>query len=53
MTLLHFQQAGHKPYALVGGGPQAWLAILEIFKKEILLDEVTLNKMWECIKINC
>ena len=44
MTLLHFQQAGHKPYALVGGATGMVGDPSGKSQERNLLDETTLNK---------
>lgn len=50
MTLIHFQQAGHKPIALVGGA--TGMIGDPSFKsaERNLLDEATLNHNVECLK---
>jgi tyrosyl-tRNA synthetase len=50
MTLLHFQQAGHKPYALVGGATGMVGDPSGKSQERNLLDEETLNKNVEGIK---
>ena len=50
MTLLHFQQAGHKPYALVGGATGMVGDPSGKSQERNLLDEDTLNKNIEGIK---
>lgn len=50
MTLLHFQQAGHKPYALVGGATGMVGDPSGKSQERNLLDEATLNKNVEGIK---
>ena len=50
MTLLHFQQAGHKPYALVGGATGMVGDPSGKSQERNLLDETTLNKNIEGIK---
>jgi len=50
MTLLHFQQAGHKPYALVGGATGMVGDPSGKSQERNLLDEATLNKNIEGIK---
>jgi tyrosyl-tRNA synthetase len=50
MTLLHFQQAGHKPYALVGGATGMVGDPSGKSQERNLLDETTLNKNVEGIK---
>ena len=50
MTLLHFQQAGHKPYALVGGATGMVGDPSGKSQERNLLDEETLNKNIEGIK---
>lgn len=50
MTLLHFQQAGHKPFALVGGATGMVGDPSGKSQERNLLDETTLNKNVEGIK---
>ncbi len=50
MTLLHFQKAGHKPYALVGGATGMVGDPSGKSQERNLLDEDTLNKNIEGIK---
>lgn len=50
MTLLHFQQAGHKPYALVGGATGMVGDPSGKSQERNLLDEETLNNNVEGIK---
>ena len=50
MTLLHFQQAGHKPYALVGGATGMVGDPSGKSQERNLLDEDALNKNVEGIK---
>lgn len=50
MTLLHFQQAGHKPYALVGGATGMVGDPSGKSQERNLLDEETLNRNVEGIK---
>jgi len=50
MTLLHFQQAGHKPYALVGGATGMVGDPSGKSQERNLLDEATLNHNVEGIK---
>jgi tyrosyl-tRNA synthetase len=50
MTLLHFQKAGHKPYALVGGATGMVGDPSGKSQERNLLDEETLNKNVEGIK---
>lgn len=50
MTLLHFQQAGHKPYALVGGATGMVGDPSGKSQERNLLDEHTLNHNVEGIK---
>jgi tyrosyl-tRNA synthetase len=50
MTLLHFQQAGHKPYALVGGATGMVGDPSGKSQERNLLDEEALNKNVEGIK---
>ena len=50
MTLLHFQKAGHKPYALVGGATGMVGDPSGKSQERNLLDEATLNKNVEGIK---
>ncbi len=50
MTLLHFQQAGHKPIALVGGATGMVGDPSGKSEERNLLDEKTLNHNLECIK---
>jgi tyrosyl-tRNA synthetase len=50
MTLLHFQKAGHKPYALVGGATGMVGDPSGKSQERNLLDEATLNNNVEGIK---
>jgi tyrosyl-tRNA synthetase len=50
MTLLHFQQAGHKPYALVGGATGMVGDPSGKSQERNLLDEETLNRNVDGIK---
>ncbi len=51
MTLLHFQKAGHKPIALVGGATGMIGDPSGKSEERNLLDEETLNYNLSCIKI--
>ena len=50
MTLLHFQQAGHKPFVLIGGATGMVGDPSGKSQERNLLDEATLNKNVEGIK---
>lgn len=50
MTLIHFQRAGHKPYALVGGATGMVGDPSGKSEERNLLDEESLNHNVECIK---
>jgi tyrosyl-tRNA synthetase len=50
MTLLHFQQAGHKPYVLIGGATGMVGDPSGKSQERNLLDEITLNHNVEGIK---
>ena len=50
MTLVHFQRAGHKPYALVGGATGMVGDPSGKSKERNLLDAATLNHNVSCVK---
>ncbi len=50
MTLIHFQRAGHKPYALVGGATGMVGDPSGKSEERNLLDEESLNHNVDCIK---
>ena len=51
MTLVHFQKAGHKPYALVGGATGMVGDPSGKSQERNLLDETTLKHNVECVKL--